>query len=87
MWLVFAAPESFFAAESASHFAVASLSHFFMWLVLAAPDSFFASESALHERADALPAKKSERATARTIDFIASSDCCQLRQTEFTGRG
>jgi hypothetical protein len=77
MWLVFAAPASFFAAESASQAAVTSFSHFVMWLVRAAPDSFFASESALHDSADALPAKTSDRAAARTIDFIVASDCCQ----------
>src|ERR1035437_7390655 len=80
MWLVFAAPDNFFATESASHVFVASVSHFFMWLVRAAPATFFASESALHESADALPANTMESAAASMMAFfIVSSRCYNLR--------
>jgi hypothetical protein len=64
-----AAPDSFFAVESFSHFALASVSHFVMKLVIAAPDSFFVPASTLHDAAKALLAT-SEKAAARIIDFM-----------------
>jgi hypothetical protein len=51
MWLVFAAPASFFATESASHDAFASVSHFFMKDVSAAPASFFSAAWLLQDAA------------------------------------
>jgi hypothetical protein len=47
MWLFLAAPDSFFAFESASQDFFASLSHFFMKLVIAAPASFLSAACAL----------------------------------------
>ena len=67
-----AAPDNFFAVESFSQVAFASVSHLVMKLVIAAPASFLVPASTLHDAAKALLAT-SEKAAARIIDFMAFS--------------
>src|ERR1043166_1437491 len=85
MWLVLAAPASFFSLESASHLAVASVSHFFMKLVAAAPASFLSAESLLHV-ANALVVASESTAARIMVFIIVSSDFCRSRTGSFSCR-
>src|ERR1700742_3176332 len=71
MWLVLAAPASFFAVESAAQAVLASFSHFVMKLLSAAPASFLLSASPLHVANALVVINDSD--TARTMVFMLSS--------------
>src|SRR3954468_2916314 len=80
MWLALAAPASFFSFESASHLALASVSHFFMWLLSAAPASFLSAESLL-QVANAVVAA-SESTAARMMVFMSVTPDCAVAKNQ-----